>query len=96
MIFVHSECRSTILQSVDNYAVLQVDVSWCYLCLQALQGAADAAKRLAQAEKALHATYGVTGERVKALKGSDGKSALSHVIFAFSQQLKHCGAIEQN
>lgn len=65
-----SECRSSILKSVDNWAVLQLDVSWCYLCLQSLPHAADAAARLASAEAAFKDTYGEDHQRLLALKGS--------------------------
>ncbi|CAB3237639.1 unnamed protein product [Arctia plantaginis] len=65
-----SECRSSILKSVDNLAVLQLDVSWCYLCLQSLPHAGDAAARLATADAAFKETYGVNHERLIALKGS--------------------------
>ncbi|XP_022823618.1 NEDD8 ultimate buster 1-like isoform X2 [Spodoptera litura] len=65
-----SECRSSILQSVDNWAVLQLDVAWSYLCLRSLPQAADAAQRLARAEAAFRDSYGEDHARLIALKGS--------------------------
>ncbi|XP_026736303.1 NEDD8 ultimate buster 1-like isoform X2 [Trichoplusia ni] len=65
-----SECRSSILKTVDNWAVLQLDISWCYLCLRSLPHAADAAARLASAESAFKETYGEDHQRLIALKGS--------------------------
>uniref|UniRef100_A0A2A4JNJ2 NEDD8 ultimate buster 1 n=1 Tax=Heliothis virescens TaxID=7102 RepID=A0A2A4JNJ2_HELVI len=65
-----SECRSSILKSVDNWAVLQLDISWSYLCLRSLPHAADAAQRLASAEAAFKDTYGEDHQRLIALKGS--------------------------
>ncbi|XP_050682800.1 NEDD8 ultimate buster 1-like [Leptidea sinapis] len=65
-----SECRSQILSSVDNWAVLQLDIAWCYLCLRSLQSANDAATRLTRAELAFRKTYGEEHERLIALKGT--------------------------
>ncbi|CAD0203659.1 unnamed protein product [Chrysodeixis includens] len=65
-----SECRSSILKTVDNWAVLQLDISWSYLCLRSLPHAADAAARLASAETAFKETYGEDHQRLIALKGS--------------------------
>ncbi|XP_063895424.1 NEDD8 ultimate buster 1 isoform X1 [Helicoverpa armigera] len=64
------ECRDSILRTVDNWAVLQLDISWCYLCLRSLPHAADAGQRLANAEKAFTDTYGEDHQRLIALKGS--------------------------
>ncbi|KAJ8728497.1 hypothetical protein PYW07_006193 [Mythimna separata] len=65
-----SECRSSILKTVDNWAVLQLDVSWCYLCLRSLTHAHDAHSRLAAAEAAFKETYGEEQQRLIALKGN--------------------------
>ncbi|KAJ8721113.1 hypothetical protein PYW08_006578 [Mythimna loreyi] len=65
-----SECRSSILKTVDNWAALQLDVSWCYLCLRSLTHAHDAHARLAAAEAGFKETYGEDQQRLIALEGS--------------------------
>ncbi|XP_060806491.1 NEDD8 ultimate buster 1 [Amyelois transitella] len=65
-----SECRSDILKSVDNWAVLQLDIAWCYLCLQNLSSATDAAARLARAEESLKTLYGEQHQRMAELRGT--------------------------
>lgn len=67
-----SECRSSLLQSVDNWGVLQLDIAWCYAGLRSVAAAADAALRLAAAERALTHTYGPDQRRLMELKGNDG------------------------
>ncbi|XP_063831803.1 NEDD8 ultimate buster 1-like [Ostrinia nubilalis] len=65
-----NECSSSILKSVDNWAVLQLDIAWCYLCLQNLSSANDAAARLARAEESFKNSYGEDHQRLIALKGT--------------------------
>ncbi|KAL0830198.1 hypothetical protein ABMA28_003653 [Loxostege sticticalis] len=65
-----SECSSSILKTVDNWALLQLDIAWCYLCLQSLSSAADAAARLARAEESFKNSYGENHQRLIALKGT--------------------------
>ena len=36
------QCSAAILQSVDNYAVLCLDIVWCYLCLKNVEDLPDA------------------------------------------------------
>ncbi|KAJ2941103.1 hypothetical protein O0L34_g10337 [Tuta absoluta] len=64
------ECRSSILATVDNWALLQLDIAWCYLQVQALSAASDAATRLQRAEEAFARSYGTDNQRVIALKGT--------------------------
>ncbi|CAL1536332.1 unnamed protein product [Lymnaea stagnalis] len=42
-----SKCRAQILNSVDNYAILCLDIVWCYLVLQNLEQLPDAGKGMA-------------------------------------------------
>ena len=41
---VFRQCSAAILQSVDNYAVLCLDIVWCYLCLKNVEDLPDAGK----------------------------------------------------
>ncbi|XP_013171777.1 PREDICTED: NEDD8 ultimate buster 1-like [Papilio xuthus] len=65
-----NECRSSLLQTVDNWGVLQLDIAWCYAGLRSVAAAADAARRLAAAERALRDTYGPDQRRLLELKGN--------------------------
>ncbi|XP_045504878.1 NEDD8 ultimate buster 1-like [Colias croceus] len=87
------ECRAQILNTVDNYAVLQLDIAWCYLCLQSLQAANDAAERLAKAEVSFKATYGEDHRRLIELKGTD---ANERVLFMRLYLLQGIVAYHQN
>ena len=37
-----SSCRSEMLQMVDNYAILSLDIAWCYLSCNAVSELPDA------------------------------------------------------
>ncbi|CAK1542443.1 unnamed protein product [Leptosia nina] len=88
-----SECRAQILNSVDNYGVLQLDIAWCYLCLRSLQAANDASARLARAEVAFANSYGPDHQRLIALKGTD---ANERVLFMRLYLMQGIVAYHQN
>jgi len=67
-----SQCRSDLLDMVDNFAILSLDIAWCYLLLQTLSELPNAEMRLAKCEKKFRCSYGNNLERVAALKGSKG------------------------
>ncbi|XP_066154361.1 NEDD8 ultimate buster 1-like [Euwallacea fornicatus] len=70
-----SNCSSVFLQSVDNYALLDLDIAWCYLCLQSFTHLPEAQKRLKRCEEKFLQTYGANLERLMFIKGNTGNEA---------------------
>lgn len=66
------QCRSDILESVDNFAVLCLDISWCYLCLKNLSALSDVDDRLSTCEKHFNRCYGENLQRLFSIKGGSG------------------------
>lgn len=68
-------CTSQILNTVDNYALLDLDIAWCYLCLQSVGNLPEAYERLKRCEERFHTSYGPNLERLQAVKGVTGLPA---------------------
>lgn len=68
-----SQCGSALLSSVDNFAVLQLDVVWCYQALEALGCLQDGRARLQRAEDAFHQCYGERRQRLLRIQGNSGR-----------------------
>ncbi|XP_017056314.1 NEDD8 ultimate buster 1 [Drosophila ficusphila] len=62
-------CDSQFLESVDNYALLNLDIVWCYLCLKNVTQLPDAERRLAICGRNFRRSYGENFERLYSLKG---------------------------
>ncbi|XP_025104923.1 NEDD8 ultimate buster 1-like [Pomacea canaliculata] len=62
-------CSAEIMASVDNYAILNLDIVWCYLCLENIRELPDADKRLQKCEEMFHRSYGQYMERLTIIKG---------------------------
>ncbi|XP_055870657.1 NEDD8 ultimate buster 1-like [Biomphalaria glabrata] len=73
-----NKCRATILNSVDNYAILCLDIVWCYLLLKNLEQLPDAEARLTTSETCFKRCYGEKMERLAAIKGGTG---MEQVLF---------------
>ncbi|XP_043082335.1 NEDD8 ultimate buster 1 isoform X1 [Puntigrus tetrazona] len=67
-----NKCNSALLKTVDNYAVLQLDVVWCYQALQQLDFLNDARQRLERAEDCFKRCYGEQQSRLQQIKGHTG------------------------
>ncbi|XP_067636364.1 NEDD8 ultimate buster 1 [Eurosta solidaginis] len=65
-----STCNSKFLESVDNYALINLDIVWCYLCLKNVTQLPDAQRRLEICEQSFRRSYGENMNRLIALKGN--------------------------
>lgn len=63
-------CNSSIVQSVDNVALLNLDIVWCYLNLKSIMQLPDAESRLKVCEDNFKRSYGENLSRVQSVKGS--------------------------
>ena len=75
-----SQCGSTLLGSVDNFAVLQLDIVWCYRALEALSCLDDARKRLQRAEDGFLQCYGRQQQRLLMIKVTTLTTESTHTL----------------
>lgn len=61
---------------MDNAAILNLDIAWCYLLLGNAADIPDAAVRLDRCEQSLFKSYGPQMERLLTLKGTTGNEAV--------------------
>lgn len=63
-------CQSNLVDSVDNIAIMNLDIVWCYLNLKSIMQLPDAEKRLQICEENFKKSYGENLSRVQNVKGS--------------------------
>ena len=61
---------SEMLRVVDNYAILSLDIAWCYLSCNAVSELPDADIKLARCEEKFKNSFGTNMQRLAALKSS--------------------------
>ena len=75
----YRKCRLELLKTVDNYALMNLDIAWCYLKLRNMNELPNAAGRLSDCEENFVQTYGANLERLNAVKGHAGEEAVLFV-----------------
>lgn len=70
----YSHCNSQLLSCIDNSALLDLDIVWCYLSLRSVAHLPEAYQRLQRCDESFRKSYGENLERLIALKGSPGNN----------------------
>uniref|UniRef100_A0A8C9RHQ7 Negative regulator of ubiquitin like proteins 1 n=1 Tax=Scleropages formosus TaxID=113540 RepID=A0A8C9RHQ7_SCLFO len=83
-----SKCDSTLLDVVDNYGVLQLDIVWCYRKLVSLTSLNDARHRLKKAEDYFLKSYGEENKRLLQIKGNTGREEVLFLRLYLLQSLQ--------
>nr|XP_055072766.1 NEDD8 ultimate buster 1-like [Misgurnus anguillicaudatus] len=87
------QCDPTILNALDNFAILQLDIVWCYQRLNDRDYLNEAKQRLQNAEKCFQKCYGDQHSRLQQIKKHTGGE---DVLLLRLYLLQSCVAFHSN
>lgn len=67
----NSPTLNTLVRSIDNIALLNLDITWCYLQLKSITQLPDAERRLMLCEENFKRSYGENFARLKVMKDGE-------------------------
>ncbi|XP_059827797.1 NEDD8 ultimate buster 1-like isoform X2 [Hypanus sabinus] len=67
------QCNEELLNSVDNYGVLNLDITWCYLQLDGIQLHTEAGERLEGAQAYFNKCFGENQHRLQEQEDKSGR-----------------------
>ncbi|XP_078083710.1 uncharacterized protein LOC144503074 isoform X2 [Mustelus asterias] len=73
------ECDEGQLNSIDNYGVLNLDVTWCNLQLRKIECLIDAGERLKKAQEYFNNCFGENEERLQQLEDDSGRHKILYL-----------------
>lgn len=77
----------TFLSLVDNYAILCLDIAWCYFKLKSTAFISDAQWRLGKAQKFLEESHGKDMSRLQRLKVDAGSEGILYLRLVLLQAI---------
>ncbi|CAH9103022.1 unnamed protein product [Cuscuta epithymum] len=91
-------CNPKVIEMVDNVAILQIDLVWCYYMLQDIKWLLDAGARLAKAREGLERAHGKEASRVRLLQSGRYPEIALHVRMELLEGVVayHCGQLEKS
>ncbi|KAD6795009.1 hypothetical protein R6Q59_021083 [Mikania micrantha] len=92
-----SLCDSKVVQLIDNFPILQIDMVWCYFMLKDISKLSVAGKRLEEARKGIERSHGKESTRLRLLHGNAHPELALHLRLELLEGIVayHSGDLEK-
>ncbi|XP_071742216.1 uncharacterized protein [Rutidosis leptorrhynchoides] len=92
-----SLCDSSVVQLIDNFPILQIDMVWCYFMLKDISKLSVAGKRLQEARIGIERSHGKESTRLRLLHGNAHPELALHLRLELLEGIVayHSGDLEK-